>query len=81
MTGLRQRRGVLAVDRVDRLEEPKEHVVADMDQEVETGQGKGRATGDGVPAFRSHGHSYSGEGPRLFCALALPVARGTTLER
>ena len=26
MTGLRQRRGVLAVDRVDRLEEPKEHV-------------------------------------------------------
>ena len=39
--------------------EPKEHVVADKDPEVEAGQGKSRAVGDDVAVFRARCHSLT----------------------
>ena len=41
------------------VEEPKEHVVADKDPEVEAGQGKSRAVGDDVAVFRARCHSLT----------------------
>ena len=62
------------------VEEPKEHVVADKDPEVEAGQGKSRAVGDDVAVFRARCHSLTEKVHARLAGWPYPLPEGATLE-
>ena len=61
------------------VEEPKEHVVADMDPEAEAGQGKSRAVGDDAAVFRARCHSIAEKVHSRLADWPYPLPQGDDL--